>query len=171
MSGMGLEWYKREPQAYLKDVQGMTRNQHAVYSIILDLIYAHGGSVNNDPRWIAGWVSDMGAAAVRRTIQSLVEKGTLSIQGDQIMQKRASSQVKRRENGEKAEENRGKNVSFLVPVSNKNSDLDPLEKRREEKNTPHTPQGGRRERVNSLSFSEKQQHLRDLAMKKIGGEK
>lgn len=95
----GADWYKREPLAFLGGVQGMTAKQIAVYTVVLELIYAHGGSVNNDARWIAGWVQDMGAAAVRRAISDLVEMGKLSIEEDgSLTQKRAKSEAKTREN-------------------------------------------------------------------------
>ena len=68
----GLEWYQREPVAYLGGVQGMTAKQHAVYSVVLDLIYQHGGQIKNDPKWVAGWIEDMGTAAVRNTILDLI---------------------------------------------------------------------------------------------------
>jgi hypothetical protein len=45
----GTDWYAREPIAYLGGVQGMTARQHAVYSVVVDLLYIHGGSINNDP--------------------------------------------------------------------------------------------------------------------------
>ena len=138
---MGLEWYKREPQAYLRDTQGMTSREHAVYSVILDLIYAHGGSVNNDPRWISGWIADMGAAAVRNVISALVERGTLAIEGDQITQKRAKIQAKRRENAGKTEENPEKNEAFSEGECSENNEITPLEKRREEKSKETHPDG------------------------------
>ncbi|WP_161489476.1 DUF1376 domain-containing protein [Sulfitobacter sp. EhC04] len=94
----GSDWYKREPTAYLGGVQGLTAKEHAVYSVTLDLIYAHGGSVNNDPGWISGWIKDMGSAAVRKAISSLVERGKLFIDGDQISQKRAKTEAKTKEN-------------------------------------------------------------------------
>lgn len=81
----GADWYKREPTAYLGGVQGMTAREHAVYSIILDLIYQHGGSVNNDPAWFAGWISDMGASAVRVTIAGLVSRGKLTLEDGQLV--------------------------------------------------------------------------------------
>ena len=87
----GSDWYHRYPQAFLGGVQGLSTSEHCVYSIVLDLIYAHGGSVNNDPSWISGWVSDMGGAATRTAIKSLVEKGKLIIDGDQITQIRAKT--------------------------------------------------------------------------------
>lgn len=139
MSGMGLEWYKRESLAYLRDVQGLSTREHAVYSVILDLIYAHGGSINNDPSWVSGWISDMGAAAVRNTIESLVAREILRIVGGQITQKRAADQAKRRENSGKTQVKLGKNETFSGGEFNKNNDITPTEKRREE--NPLTPKG------------------------------
>lgn len=94
----GLDWYKREPRAFLGGVQGLTAKQIAVYSVVLDLIYEHGGSVNDDPRWFAGWISDMGSAAVRRAIDDLVGMGKLDRDDGQITQKRAKTEVKTKEN-------------------------------------------------------------------------
>lgn len=141
----GSDWYKREPIAYLGGVQGMTAKEHAVYSVTLDLIYQHGGSVNNDPGWIAGWIKDMGAASVRKTIATLVERKKLYIDGDQIYQKRARTEAKTKENvsetarengkkgGKKSAENRAayKENSHLneAPASSENQ----ADKRREEK--------------------------------------
>lgn len=85
----GARWYKREPQAYLGGVQGLTAKQHAVYSVVLDLIYEHGGSINCDPRWIAGWISDMGPAAVRTALGELEAKGKIALDGGIVTQKRA----------------------------------------------------------------------------------
>lgn len=80
----GSDWYKREPAAYLGGVQGLTAKEHAVYAVTLDLIYAHGGAINNDPSWIAGWISDMGSAAVRKALAMLCKRGKLSIVGNHI---------------------------------------------------------------------------------------
>lgn len=93
----GADWYKRVPAAYLGGVQGLTAQEHAVYSVVLDLIYHHGGAVNNDPRWIAGWISDMGPAAVRKTIAQLVSRGKLEINGDEITQRIAKNEAKTKE--------------------------------------------------------------------------
>lgn len=101
----GADWYKREPTAYLGGVQGMTAKEHAVFSVILDLIYQHGGAVNNDPAWFAGWISDMGAASVRTTISALIERGKLSLVDGQLSNKRAENQAKTKEN---LSENRAK---------------------------------------------------------------
>tara|TARA_R110000782_G_scaffold106459_3_gene194685 strand:- start:1150 stop:1965 length:816 start_codon:yes stop_codon:yes gene_type:complete len=123
----GSEWYKREPAAYLGGVQGMTAKEHAVYSVTLDLIYQHGGSVNNDPSWIAGWIKDMGASAVRKALDSLDCRGKLIIDGDQITQKRAKTEAKTKENlRETARENgkKGGEKSAEIRVeASRNSNL------------------------------------------------
>jgi uncharacterized protein YdaU (DUF1376 family) len=94
----GTDWYKREPMAYLGGVQGMSAKEHAVYSIIIDLIYQHGGSVNDDPAWFAGWISDMGSAAVRKVIESLIGRGKLIREGNKITNKRAKFEAQTKEN-------------------------------------------------------------------------
>lgn len=158
----GSEWYKRDPLAYLGGVQGLTIKQHAVYAVVLDLIYVHGGSINNDPAWIAGWISDMGAAAVRRTIESLVEMGKLTFEGNQITQKRAKNEAKTkeilRENQQEIGRKGGKKSAEIRAAAKENRELDEAnassenqpEKRREEKkgegldksNPPPTAAGG-----------------------------
>jgi len=124
----GSDWYKREPTAYLGGVQGMTAKEHAVFSVTLDLIYAHGGAVNNDPAWIAGWIKDMGAAAVRKAIASLVERNKLIISGSEITEKRAKTEAKTKENvSETARENGkkgGKRSAEKRAAINENNHLD-----------------------------------------------
>lgn len=109
MSKAGADWYKREPIAYLADTQGLSSKEHAVYSIVLELIYVHGGEINNDPRWISGWISDMGSAAVSNALKALASRSSISLEitPEKISQKRAKAEAKtkanlrevRRENG------------------------------------------------------------------------
>lgn len=102
----GSDWYKRDPAAYLGGVQGLTAKEHAVYAVTLDLIYAHGGAVNNDPAWIAGWIKDMGSASVRSALNGLESRGKLIITETEITQKRARNEAKTKENlSETAREN------------------------------------------------------------------
>lgn len=127
MSKTGLDWYKREPQAYLGGVQGMTAREHAVYAVTLDLIYANGGAINNDPKWIAGWISDMGQAAVRKTIEILIARGKLLIDGEFLTQKRAKNEAKTkeklRENAEKNGKKGGEKSAELRAKPRKNNAL------------------------------------------------
>lgn len=153
----GTDWYHRYPQAYLGGVQGLTSRQHAVYAVALDLIYVHGGSVNNDPGWIGGWIKDMGPASVRRTIEELVQLGKLDIDGDQLTQKRARNEAKTKEklaeDRAKAGKKGGEKSAEIRAATKHNSDLDQAsagsktqpEKRRGDKSreeSPLTPQGG-----------------------------
>ena len=123
----GSEWYKREPIAFLGGVQGMTAKEHAVYSVVLDLIYQHGGSVNNDPSWFAGWIKDMGSSSVRKTIAELVSREKLFITGDQISQKRAKTEAKTKENLRETRAESGKkggiNSGKSRAGANENKDL------------------------------------------------
>lgn len=151
----GTEWYKRDPAAYLGGVQGLTAKEHAVYAVILDLIYMHGGAVNNDPRWISGWISDMGAASVRGAIESLAQRGKLIVSETEIRQKRAESEVKTRENlretrqklGRIGGENSAKSRALAREINDigeakasRDVEATRLEKSREER-TPLSPSG------------------------------
>lgn len=141
----GMDWYQRDPIDFLGGVQGLPSREIAVYAVTLDLIYQHGGEINNDPGWIAGWIKDMGAAAVRNALASLVEKGKLQIEENgNIGQKRARNEAKTRrkqsetnaENGKKGGISSGKSRA----ASKENKDLgeanasseNEAEKRREE---------------------------------------
>lgn len=89
----GKLWYHREPHAFLGGVQGLPAKQIAVYSITLDLIYANGGKCQNDPRWIAGWISDMGAASVRAAIAALCDRQKIAVEGDYLTNPRATTET------------------------------------------------------------------------------
>lgn len=108
----GADWYPRVPNDYLGGVQGLSVRQHAVYSVVLDLLYTRGGEIPNDPKFIAGYFSDLGVSAVRNTISDLVESGKLIENAGKITQKRAKNEAKTREelseNGKKLAEKRWK---------------------------------------------------------------
>ena len=123
----GLDWYKRRPVAYLGGVQGLTAKQHAVYSVVIELVYQHGGWVNNDPRWVSGWIADMGPAAIRNTIAELVALGKLILDGDRITQhvaqNEAETQEKRRENASVSGRLGGIQSGFSRRENSKNNDI------------------------------------------------
>jgi hypothetical protein len=71
---------------------------HAVYGVVIDLCYQHGGAIHNSPKWISGWISDMGPAAVRNAIAELIALGKLLIDEDgNLTEKRARNEAKTRE--------------------------------------------------------------------------
>jgi hypothetical protein len=51
-----LRWYKRDPDAALAGMMVLTLEERGAYNTVLDLIYARDGAVDDDPRFIAGWL-------------------------------------------------------------------------------------------------------------------
>ncbi len=95
----GLGWYKRKPTAFLGGVQGLTAPEIAVYAVVIELIYQHGGAIHNDPKWISGWIKDMGSSAARNTISALVARGKLfTTDAGEIHNKPAENELKTTEN-------------------------------------------------------------------------
>ncbi|WP_085033913.1 DUF1376 domain-containing protein [Ensifer aridi] len=97
MSKRGADWYKREPRAFLEGVRRLTEREIAVYAVVLDLIYDGGHQTQDDPKHIASYFSDVGSAAVRRAIDSLVDAGKLIRQDGFLTNKRAQNEGKTRE--------------------------------------------------------------------------
>ncbi len=131
MSRRGANWYPREPHAYLGGVRGLPSKLHAVYSVILDLVYDGGGECPNDPKWISGWFSDLGPASVRRAISDLCDIGKLAVEGESLTNKRATIEAKtdretrekRRESGRKGGQISGERRAEKSVRSNENKDL------------------------------------------------
>ena len=123
----GQLWYQREPVAFLGGIQGLTERQIAVYTIIIDLMYQHGGTVNNDPAWFAGWIKGVGATGVRNTISELVGMGKLIVNGDQLTNHKAAeiSETKRKqsENAKVAGRLGGVSTKYSGAGSNENKGL------------------------------------------------
>ena len=125
----GLDWYKREPVAFLGGMQGMTARQIAVYNVVIDLMYQHGGAVNNDPSWFAGWIKDVGPSAARNTIGELVEMGRLEVDPsgmltNKIVKNSAKTKQKLSETRAKTGRKGGINSGFSRAADKENNALD-----------------------------------------------
>lgn len=96
----GLDWYKREQRSILDAIRAarMTDRQAAIYNIVIDLIYEGGGETPDDPRHIASYLSNVGQAAARTTIQQLIDMGKIFRVGEMLHQKRAENEAQTREN-------------------------------------------------------------------------
>ena len=44
-------WYKRDPNAALEGMAVLTLEERGAYNTVLDLIYTHDGSVDDDDRY------------------------------------------------------------------------------------------------------------------------
>jgi uncharacterized protein YdaU (DUF1376 family) len=150
----GMDWYKREPRAFLDGVRRLSQREIAVYSIVLDLIYDGGGRTAFDPKHIASYFSDLGAAAVRNSIAVLISFGKLEETDGCLTNKRATNEAKTREELRKNRSDFGRlgGVSSGISrdVTSKNNNLTEANgalrarvdknKRREERE--NTPTGG-----------------------------
>jgi hypothetical protein len=96
----GLTWYKREQRSMLDAILAakMTDRQAAIYNIIVDLIYDGGGETPDDPRHVSSYLSNVGTAAARTTIQQLIDMGKLHRIDGMLHQKRAENEAKTRRN-------------------------------------------------------------------------
>lgn len=125
----GLPWYKREPRPFIDGCRAakLTDREWAVYSLIIDLIYEGDGETPNDPGYISGHFQNVGKAACRRTIEALVEKGKLLIEGEMITQKKAKNDTKTRrklsENRAKSGQIGGKKSAEIRSRNKENNDL------------------------------------------------
>ena len=109
----GADWYKRDPQKFISGVIGMSSKQIAVYTILIELMYSNAGECHNDPKFISGFMSDMGPSSVRKIIEEFIangkvivtENGRLSNKTVQKLAKtREETKEKRRISGKKGGE-------------------------------------------------------------------
>lgn len=50
-----LRWYKRDPDAALGGMMGLTLEERGAYNTVLDLIYARDDQLPDDDHFVAGW--------------------------------------------------------------------------------------------------------------------
>lgn len=121
------DWYKRKPAKFIGGVVGLGPDVIGAYTIVLDLIYQADGPIANDARWIGGILgcSSRKAAAL---IQTLVEKGKLTIEADgkltnetarKVIEERVNTHRERSESGAKG----GRN-SHDTPANSQRNDAE-----------------------------------------------
>jgi uncharacterized protein YdaU (DUF1376 family) len=131
----GLDWYKRDPRDFIHGTMGMTLEEKGAYSIVLDLIYSHGGPIPDDSRWIAG----VCGCSTRRWNQikaRLLELEKITVEGGQISNQRALQEIENQELSrnylaEKSSKS-GRKVKKKRATCNENKDIGPVDKRRED---------------------------------------
>lgn len=152
MSGDGMTWYRRKPKLFLGGIRSLTERQIAVYTIVLDLIYLDGGKTDNNPKFIAGHIENLGQAAVRNTIEELVEIGKLVNLDGSLANDHALNEVKThqklRENSPKTEKKQPVFPEKSSENSNKNNEpLTLLDKSREEQKEAKASSGDKEKLV------------------------
>lgn len=137
MSADGARWYQRIPAKWIAGTQGMSTTHHAVYSLIVDLIYAAGAPVANDPKFIAGHFSDIGTAKARNVITSLIADGYLIEEPDGYLSNERAMQtmdeMRRKSETNSKNGQKGGKVSAEVRAKNaKQADLFAAEEEKRE---------------------------------------
>jgi uncharacterized protein YdaU (DUF1376 family) len=119
-------WYAHNPHDFINGVQGLGPDLIGAYIVVLDLIYARGGPIPNDARWIGGVLGCSSRAAVS-LIGRLVKAGKLRIDGELIINDRAALEIENaakmsrnfRELGAKGGRTKAENAAAL----NENKDV------------------------------------------------
>lgn len=89
-----LRWYKRDPVAALEGMSDLTLEEKGAYNTVLDLIYARDGKVDDDDRFIAGWLR-CDVRVWRRIKTTLLERGKLYLDAGSLRNSRADAEVSR----------------------------------------------------------------------------
>ena len=87
-----LRWYKRDPRAALSGMMELTLEERGAYNTILDLIYIHDGSIEDNPRLIAAWLN-VDVRVWKRIRQRLLTLNKLYPQGAMLRNEKADKEV------------------------------------------------------------------------------
>lgn len=108
----GLPYYKAYPRDFIEGTIGMGFELKGAYRLLLDLIYMHGGTLQDDARYIAGTLG-CSVRAWNGYRAQLLDVGKIAIENGIISNFRANlemdklkmMQEKQRENGSKPKKN------------------------------------------------------------------
>jgi hypothetical protein len=89
-----FRWYKRDPDAALGGMMGLTLEERGAYNTVLDLIYIHTDKLLDDDRFIAGWCG-CDVRIWRRIRGRLIHCGKLSVDNGYLRNERATDVVLR----------------------------------------------------------------------------
>lgn len=136
-----FNWYKREPDKFVRGVRGMRAAVIGAYAVILDLIYADEDSCPNDPHWIGGILGES-KRQTRVLINKLISLGKLTEKDGRLYNERASEILEARlelsKNRREAGANGGRSLKAQKAASSKINDLSKADKSRVEKNRTQT---------------------------------
>lgn len=87
-----LKWYKRDANAALAGMMGLTLEERGAYNTILDLIYARDGVLPDDDREIARMV-ECDPRKWRLLKRRLIDRGKLFVVGGRLHNARADIEI------------------------------------------------------------------------------
>ena len=88
-----LKWYKRDPNAALHGMMGLSLQERGAYNTILDLIYTHDGCVEDNDRQISTWLGGVDLRVWKRIRQRLLDTGKLYVHNGHLRNRRADREV------------------------------------------------------------------------------
>jgi uncharacterized protein YdaU (DUF1376 family) len=88
----GQAWYRHNPRDFLDGVVGMTPDTIGAYIVCLDLIYARGGPIPFDARWLSGCMGCSTRAATA-LVERLIRAGKLALECGNLTNIRATSEL------------------------------------------------------------------------------
>jgi uncharacterized protein YdaU (DUF1376 family) len=87
-----IRWYKRDPTAALEGMAMLTLQERGAYNTLLDLIYCHDGSIDDDPDLLCFWLK-CDRRVWKRLRATLIEKRKLYVHGNKLRNSRADREV------------------------------------------------------------------------------
>lgn len=131
----GLPYYKRYPRDFFEGTVGMDFETKAAYSLVLDLIYMHGGRLADDPRFISGHIGCSVKkwwalrSAIMATGKITVKSGHLAnIRADKVIDEAKLFQSKQRDNASQPRKNNNLAKAMAEPKPS-HTDTDTEEER------------------------------------------
>lgn len=111
----GLPYYKAYPRDFFEGTRGMGLELKGAYRLLLDLIYMHGGTLEDDARFIAG---TLGCSVKKWNLMraELIKMGKISFSDNSLRNLRADKEL---EMLRRFQDKQSKNAT----PSNKNNDL------------------------------------------------
>lgn len=88
----GRPWYKRCGADFIEGTMGLSLEEKGAYSLVLDLIYSHGGPIADDPRWLAG-VCNVSTRKWKSIRDRLVAAGKIAVEEGRISNARAIKEL------------------------------------------------------------------------------
>jgi uncharacterized protein YdaU (DUF1376 family) len=87
-----VRWYKRNVDAALAGMAELTLEERGAYNTVLDLIYSKQGNLQDDDRYLAGWLR-CDIRVWRRIRKRLIALEKLYIHGGCLHNKRADREL------------------------------------------------------------------------------
>jgi uncharacterized protein YdaU (DUF1376 family) len=112
------------PHDWLLDTSRLTPEDRGIYVQIVMLIYARGGQIDNDPKWISGWCN-CSSRLVAASISRLVHMDIIQISDGIITQRRVGRESKVKRAQIESGVNGGRKASEKKPESGENKDIPP----------------------------------------------